>query len=287
MPQQAPCAGQCGRPIYLSNGSLPAGEATCRACRAVGRGPRSLVTLTCGHCGIEFRRNRGVTRPDARPFCSVACCDLGRRTRHRTCEVCETPYYATYTEQRTCSRGCGKKIRRPRERQTWPSCRIYAGYCKQCGSPFTSSQRRSTCSRPCADRLYNTQTRPAPVEHQCRDCGATISNRRSKCDPCLAKSRADARRRDKHRRRALKLGVASERYTLTEIAKRDRFRCGICRERVDMALKGPHVMCPSVDHVLPLACGGDDTRANVQLAHWLCNVVKRDQGGGEQLALVG
>jgi 5-methylcytosine-specific restriction endonuclease McrA len=54
-----------------------------------------------------------------------------------------------------------------------------------------------------------------------------------------------------------------------------------------MALKGPHVMCPSVDHVLPLACGGDDTRANVQLAHWLCNVLKRDQGGGEQLALVG
>jgi hypothetical protein len=289
MPQQATCAGQCGRSVYLSKGSLPAGQATCRGCRS----SRSsvMVYLTCGYCGEEFMRKRAGTRQGAKPFCSVACRNLGihegKLSRHRLCEVCETPYYASYTEQRTCGRVCGGVIyQRRAERQTWPSCKVYAGYCRQCGEAFTSrTPLRITCSRRCSDRLYNSTARPPAC--RCADCGDSIPADRRKCDACLARSRTDARRRDKHRRRALKRGVASERYTLTEIAKRDRFRCGICRERVDMALKGPHVMCPSVDHVLPLACGGDDTRANVQLAHWLCNVAKRDQGGGEQLALVG
>jgi hypothetical protein len=282
MPQRAVCAGQCDRLIYLSRTSLPAGQAMCRACRAERRAER---VATCRACGDEFDA-KGV-----RVYCSVVCRGGARSprgmSRHRVCEVCEAPYVATYAEQRTCGRECGKTIRRPRERRTWPSCRIFTGHCRQCGEAFTARWERPTCSKLCADRLYNAQVRPGPVERQCTDCGVTIAVRRTKCDPCRASSRGDARRRDKHRRRALKRGVASERYTLTEIAKRDRFRCGICREHVDMAMKAPHVMCPSVDHVLPLACGGDDTRANVQLAHWLCNVLKRDQGGGEQLALVG
>jgi hypothetical protein len=37
----------------------------------------------------------------------------------------------------------------------------------------------------------------------------------------------------------------------------------------------------------PLSRGGDDTRANVQLAHFLCNARKGAAGGGEQLALIG
>jgi hypothetical protein len=286
MPKRATCAGPCGRLIYIATGSRPAGVATCRECRAAAR----VISLTCSQCGIEFARKRSDQRPNARPFCSVACRNQGVSpgpTRYRTCEVCEAPYHATYADQRTCGRVCGGVIyQRRAERQTWPSCKVYAGHCRQCGEAFTSrTSLRTTCSRRCSDRLYNSTARP-PI-CRCADCGESIPADRRKCDACLARSRTDARRRDKHRRRALKLGVASERYTLTEIAKRDRFRCGICRERVDMALKGPHVMCPSVDHVLPLACGGDDTRANVQLAHWLCNVAKRDQGGGEQLALVG
>jgi 5-methylcytosine-specific restriction endonuclease McrA len=111
--------------------------------------------------------------------------------------------------------------------------------------------------------------------------------RREKCDACRQVDRALRRRADKRRRRALKLGVATERYSLAEIAVRDKFTCGICRGRVDMDAKAPHPKSPSIDHVWPLARGGDDTRANVQLSHWLCNVAKSDQGGGEQLALVG
>jgi 5-methylcytosine-specific restriction endonuclease McrA len=41
-----------------------------------------------------------------------------------------------------------------------------------------------------------------------------------------------------------------------------------------------------VDHIIPLSKGGDDTRANVQLACWGCNSAKSD-GGADQLLLFG
>jgi hypothetical protein len=282
------------RSVGLPQQGLPARWAgdmpECRASRS-----SVMVYLACGYCGEEFMRKRGGTRQGAKPFCSVACRNLGihegKLSRHRLCEVCETPYYASYTEQRTCGRECGKAIRQAKEPSTWPSCRIHVGHCQQCGEAFTSrTPLRTTCSRRCSDRLYNvTARRPSPpsAPHQCMGCGETISNRRNKCDPCLTETVAARKQRERRARRARKLGVPSEPYTLAEIAARDRFRCGICRSKVDMARVFPHPEAPTVDHIVPLARGGDDMRANLQLAHFLCNSRKSDGGGGEQLALVG
>lgn len=75
---------------------------------------------------------------------------------------------------------------------------------------------------------------------------------------------------------------------LAAIAKRDRYRCGICGERVDMTLKHPDPGFPSIDHIVPLAKGGSDIDpANLQLSHLRCNLAKRDRGGDEQLRLIG
>jgi 5-methylcytosine-specific restriction endonuclease McrA len=73
---------------------------------------------------------------------------------------------------------------------------------------------------------------------------------------------------------------------LAEVAARDRYRCGFCRKRVAMKQVVPHPRAPTIDHVVPLADGGDDTRANVRLAHFLCNV-RAQTGGDKQLALCG
>jgi 5-methylcytosine-specific restriction endonuclease McrA len=48
----------------------------------------------------------------------------------------------------------------------------------------------------------------------------------------------------------------------------------------------PHPKAPTIDHILPIACGGNDTRANVQLAHFICNSRKGTRGS-QQLALAG
>lgn len=67
-----------------------------------------------------------------------------------------------------------------------------------------------------------------------------------------------------HNRRARKAGVQSERIIVSEIAKRDRNKCGICKKRVPLKTR-------SLDHIIPLSKGGTHTKANVQIAHLLCN----------------
>lgn len=88
------------------------------------------------------------------------------------------------------------------------------------------------------------------------------------------------------RRRAAKRGGVSEPYTTAEIAARDRFICRLCGKRVAMKQVVPHPKAPTVDHIVPVSEGGDDTRANVQLAHFVCNSVKGARGS-QQLALIG
>jgi 5-methylcytosine-specific restriction endonuclease McrA len=100
-----------------------------------------------------------------------------------------------------------------------------------------------------------------------------------------------AKKRERKRREAVKRGIQHDSYTLAEIAARDRYYCQLCtpRRRVAMNKIVPHPKAPTIDHVVPLAQGGDDTRANVQLAHFICNCLKSDGvvGTGEQLRLMG
>lgn len=46
-------------------------------------------------------------------------------------------------------------------------------------------------------------------------------------------------------------------------------------------------MRPSIDHIVPLSQGGTHELANVQLAHYRCNLSKNNRGSGEQLLLIG
>lgn len=76
-----------------------------------------------------------------------------------------------------------------------------------------------------------------------------------------------------NRRRAQKRGNgARERFTRTEIGDRDGWACGICGLPVDKTLRFPDQQSPSLDHIIPLSLGGEHTRANSRIAHWICNV---------------
>ena len=48
--------------------------------------------------------------------------------------------------------------------------------------------------------------------------------------------------------------------------------CGICGLPVDMNLKYPDPLSPTIDHIIPLAKGGHPSDlSNLQLAHRCCN----------------
>ncbi|WP_239701690.1 HNH endonuclease [Yimella sp. NH-Cas1] len=78
----------------------------------------------------------------------------------------------------------------------------------------------------------------------------------------------------RHLRRMRELAATAERFDPREVYERDGWVCGLCGEAVDRSLRWPDLMSPSLDHVTPLIANGEHSRANTQLAHWICNVRK-------------
>lgn len=283
------------------------------------------ATTACRGCGGPLSPSAGI-RPRVWCSDRCAQRHRGRvgtvnGSTTRTCEVCAASYRYTYARQRTCSRACGVQLRRSTSIDrtcgacaqpfSWagassgptycsarcqssttaprPRAPLRLTMCAVCDVAFHTNRPQAHCSPACAmvgklryDRAYNTR-RPKPAR-SCA-CGSPLNGRRLKCDACRL-TRSQIRRRDKRRRRALKLGVPTERYTLAEIAQRDRRTCQLCRKRVAMTKIVPHPKAPTIDHVVPLADGGSDLRSNVQLAHFLCNSTKSNRGT-QQLVLVG
>lgn len=62
--------------------------------------------------------------------------------------------------------------------------------------------------------------------------------------------------------------------TVHQVALRDGGDCSICDLPVDLTLKRPNLLSPSIDHVVPRARGGLDVPGNVALAHLFCNISK-------------
>ncbi|WP_405889258.1 HNH endonuclease [Streptomyces sp. NBC_01136] len=126
-----------------------------------------------------------------------------------------------------------------------------AACCERCGESFLSAGRGWDRVRYCSDR-------------------------------CAFRARGS-------RRRARERGAEVERYSRVAIFERDGWRCHICHHLVNRTAVVPHLLAPTIDHVIPLAKGGADTAANVATAHFRCNAAKGDRtgDGGDQLALIG
>lgn len=261
-----PCADGCGKLLWSSGTSLPAGQRKCRDCRRDARPePTSKPALsprTCIGCGADY-----MPRVHEQQRCKKGCGRQHRRAA-RDCEICSQPYQPTHTEQRTCGRGCGEALRRsvtgtmPVERQ-WPRSTVHFPTCL-CGVLFAA---RKETARYCPS---------------CQAKGAShCTMLRYYSDPAF---RDDFLARA-HARRAGKLGAGHEMITITYLVERDRGRCGICRTPV-RGKRGTS-RGPSIDHIVPLSRGGMHELVNVHLAHLDCNISKNCFGGGEQLLLFG
>ena len=83
--------------------------------------------------------------------------------------------------------------------------------------------------------------------------------------------------RARHGRRVRIEEATVERFDPHEIYERDQWTCQLCAQPVARDLEWPDLRYPSLDHVIPLAAGGEHSRLNAQLAHWICNVRKGAQ----------
>jgi 5-methylcytosine-specific restriction endonuclease McrA len=82
--------------------------------------------------------------------------------------------------------------------------------------------------------------------------------------------RARTRRRD------------AERFDPLEILARDRWVCQLCGVKTLKSKRGTSASrAPVVDHIIPLALGGEHSRRNVQCACYECNAKKGAKAQGQ------
>ena len=127
--------------------------------------------------------------------------------------------------------------------------------------------------------------RASAEEHHCPVCG-TITNKPKYCSEQCRK-RANYITQNTRRRIKVQGALVDDDITLHDLFIRDSGKCHICGgdcDWNDCRTKNKHFVAgksyPTIDHVVPLAKGGEHSWANVKLAHFSCNSAKGDKLNG-------
>lgn len=248
-----------------------------------------MATL-CACCASVLPARIAGKRGRNRKFCSGECRDQSRSSREVSrppgrCVVCgnDNPVPNRGPLPLYCSATCRRKGQPSRKSRKSPT--RAAARCAACGIEVPRPHRgaaRRYCSMTCRDSTPAAKRRSAICEFCCTPFMADKIGRRF-CSLSCATSHKNVLRYASHeyaptgkghRGRAHRYGLIYEPFTSQSIFERDAWVCGLCSELVDSALKWPHPMSASLDHVVPMSRGGDHVPENTQCAHLRCNLVK-------------
>jgi hypothetical protein len=183
---------------------------------------------------------------------------------------------------------------RPPNLDPWPTCTTpdchnipksrYPGHCRSCrynlqiAKQITNRPNTWTnAGKPCAV-CSNPLTR-----YQHKTCSAKCEKERVQSCP----KRRSSRRKTGHRRRARKRAAFVEDVDVMLHLQWQDNRCYHCNHliRIDKAV--PHPKSLTLDHLVPLALGGEHSYANTVASCFNCNcAIKGTRAIGEQLKLV-
>lgn len=286
--RRPPTCGGCGKEMYYRAAS----PARCLDCR------RAAHVKQCAVCGESFTHRTRV-------HCSRKCAEISRQAtrgpqrraerRTATCMHCSAEFTVTRDRGTFCSRDCSYAFK-TLERLTKPprpavatkpkqptACPVHFLSCSECSALFASRLRRLVCSQGCRNARTVRLKKLKPAEPpkvwstrwwECVVCGADFPMPEYVTDARYCSKRCRRQRHDSHRSRALRAGVHYEYVRPHDVYERDAWTCGICGDHVDPLAKWPDQMCASIDHVVPLSCGGPHVADNLRLAHWLCNSLR-------------
>jgi hypothetical protein len=193
--------------------------------------------------------------------------------------------------RRFCSEQCKQRAGNRRTRRSMmPLAQPTQRACAYCGVTFIAKKR---------DRIYCYDSWCRQAAYQARKAAAgerRIGLRLFTCDGCGATFEASypsarwcskqcANRhwglvRSRQRRKP-----SEAKYTDREIFERDNWTCHICGKKVRKSGDRLHPLGATIDHLVPLALGGDDEPANMATAHWKCNRKRGVNATNDQLRL--
>ncbi|RYE39461.1 MAG: HNH endonuclease [Hyphomicrobiales bacterium] len=146
-----------------------------------------------------------------------------------------------------------------------------------CGRVFMPrAAQAKLCSAKCRSKVNNRDRQAGERDtraRQCNYCGAQFtpdygSLRRTYCTTaCRYEAKRKVRSGSSHRRRAVKNGGRYEPVSKRKVFERDGWGCYLCGCETPVSKSGTQDdAAPELDHVVPLAAGGDDTYENTRCA---------------------
>ena len=225
------------------------------------------VPTNCRGCGVELDQS-GCRNP--RRWCSSSCRVAFYRSNSDSYRESVAVSY-----RRSLERAEASKPPRPR--------------CRNCGAEMSRRKSNVFCSKPecrsMSRKEHAERKSPCSVDGCSRPvnahglCSVHYSSWWRNENP----GKASALR---SRYRARKRSAFVEDVDPLSVFERDRWTCGICGGRIPKQCRWPDVRSASVDHIVPLSRGGTHEMKNVQAAHLGCNSAKKNNGSGDQLALI-
>lgn len=249
-------------------------------------------TRTCEVCGKEFvmphpsgKARRGEIR--AGMFCSNKCRGKWQAKQANGCVSPEDPFKKKYGfKEGAC-------------------CRLYIRRCPHCGELFARGKKRKFCSDECGRNYwlpggvgYEEELKRMREEYEpqiktekiCGQCGNLFMghNRDRYCsETCRQRARRLIKRYSNSNILRLHAEANGKRFNPIDVLVRDGWRCQLCGKKLKPKHRGTYRDdAPELDHIIPLAQGGEHSKRNTQCACRKCNQKKGSTPRG-QLLLFG
>ncbi len=254
-----------------------------------------MAEMNCTPCSVEgcLRKHKG------RGYCAVHYKAFRKREiqngaqknvrpeprKMAQCQHCGIEYKPKAFDRITfCSRQCSFDAKHSPKYST-----VFAGFCKGCGGAFVSRRKKSYCGESCQPKTVWESI--APAEKTCSTCGKlfapefTGGGLGSFCgDECRDEARKKTMRVARSKRKAVILGATVERVDPFVVFWRDKWKCKLCGCKTPPNKRGTYAdNAPELDHILPLAKGGEHSYRNTQCSCRKCNGLKSDTPRGQAL----
>lgn len=176
-------------------------------------------------------------------------------------------------KKRPCT-GCGKLL---------AYAHLEMPRCRDCG-PARKSEVRIRAERRARSAARGVRRQRNLVSGCCVDCGSwwVSFHQSTRCKDCADHRVTDGMKAAKRRRKEREKGFKLTKFRRLAIFERDDWTCRICHAPIDRSATAPSPLAASIDHRVPLSVGGKHELANLQAAHFRCNVRK----GNRERALV-
>lgn len=184
-----------------------------------------------------------------------------------------------------CSRKCYFEWKESEKRKNKAKARIMQiiqsmlRRCDQCGDVVYSNKKKY-CSDDCiraANRVESTV---------CRACGRESCRWATYCDECRAAKGQESKKRNKkrqsgtenHRRRARKYGVRYQPVSFRRLRLvRPHTKCIYCEREMIFNNKEYNPLNATIEHIKPMADGGEHVIDNLTICCSQCNSIKGDR----------